>query len=202
MDVCHILLGRPWQYDRKVTHNRKRNCYKFVKDGVKHTLVPIKEEDAAESSGAKALLIGGKQIEENKVNYAIDIVVDDSPYKLPPKRSISHHIDFIPGANLPNKATYRMSLKDNEEIRKQVQELLEKGLVRKSLNPCAVPTVLAPKKGGEWRMCTDSRAINKITIRYRFLLPRMVDMMDFLSGAAYFTKNDLKSGYRQIRIRE
>ena len=89
-----------------------------------------------------------------------DIVVDDLPDKLPPKRSISHHIGFIPGASLPNKAAYRMSLKDNEEVCKQVQELLDKGLIRESLSPCAVTTVLAPKKGGEWRMCTDSWAIN------------------------------------------
>jgi len=124
-----------------------------------------------------------------------DILVDDLPDKLPPKRSISHHINFISRASLPKKEAYRMSAKDNEEIRKQVQELVDKGLISESLSPCIVPMVLAPKKGGKWQMCTDSRAINKITIRYRFPLPRMDDMMDCLREATHFSKIDLKSGY-------
>lgn len=65
-----------------------------------------------------------------------------------------------------------------------------------------VPTILAPKKGGEWRMCNDSRSINNITIRYRFPLARIEYLMDSLSGASYFSKIDLKSGYHQIRIKQ
>ena len=131
-----------------------------------------------------------------------DIVVDDLPDELPPKRDVSHQIDFIPRASLPNKAAYRLTSQENEEVRKHIQGLMDKGLIKKSLSPCAMPVVLSPKKDGEWRMCTYSRAINKITIRYRFPLPRMDDIMDCLSGAAYFSKIELKSRYYHIRIRE
>jgi hypothetical protein len=103
---------------------------------------------------------------------------------------------------MPNKACYILTPRDNEEVKNQVQELLDKGLVRESLSPCTVPIVLSPKKDGGWRMCTDSRAINKIPIRYRFPLPRIDDLMDCLSEANFFSKIDLKSGYHQIRMRE
>jgi hypothetical protein len=142
-----------------------------------------------------------KEIQELLENF-IDIVVDDLPSSLSPIRSIIHHIDLIPRASLPNKASYRLTPQENEEVKKQVQDLMGKGLVRESLSPCAVPTMLIPKKDGGWRMCIDSRAINKITIRYRFPLPRMDDLMDFLSGANFFSKIDLKNGYHQIRMRE
>jgi hypothetical protein len=129
-------------------------------------------------------------------------VVDELPHSLPPIRSFSHHIDLILGASFPNKAAYRLTPQENEEVKNQSQELLDKGLVRESLSPCAMPTVLSPKNDGGWRMCTDSQAINKITIRYRFPLPIMDDLMDFLGGSSYFSKIDLKSGYHQIRMRE
>ena len=120
---------------------------------------------------------------------------------LPPIRDISHCIDFIPRATLPNKAAYKMTPQQNEEIARQVEELLDSGLIAKSLSSYVVPVVLAPKKEGTWRLCVDSRAINKITIRYRFPMPRIEDLLDCLGGAKYFSKIDLKSGYHQIRIR-
>ena len=136
------------------------------------------------------------------LNDHVDIVLDEFPNELPPMRSINHHIYLIPRASFPYKVAYKMTPKENEEIRNQVKDLLDKGLVRESLILCGVAKVLIPKKDGGYRMCTYSKEIKKITIRYIFPLPRMDDLMDFLSGAKYFSNLELKSGYHHIRIRE
>ena len=84
-----------------------------------------------------------------------------------------------------------MNPKDTMEIQRQVEELKTKGLIRESLSPCAIPTLLVPTKDGGMKMCVDSKAINKIIIKYGYPIPRLEDMLDELHGSQVFSNIDL-----------
>nr|GEY24387.1 reverse transcriptase domain-containing protein [Tanacetum cinerariifolium] len=97
-----------------------------------------------------------------------DVIPDDIPPGLLAMRDIQHCIDFIPGSAIQNRPAYQMNLKEFVEIQRQVIELLEKGLILESMSSCAVLVLLVPKHGVTFWMCIDSKAVNKITIKYRF----------------------------------
>ena len=139
--------------------------------------------------------------QESFIQSFKDCFSDSIPNELPPKRDDDdHRIDLIPRSSPPNRPPYRLSHAQQEEILTQVNELLDKGMVRPSSSPYCSPVLLVQKKDGSYRMCIDYRALNKNTIKNRFPVPRIEDIFDRLQGSTYFSRIDLKSGYHQIRI--
>jgi hypothetical protein len=102
----------------------------------------------------------------------------------------------------PNVGMYRMSVVEMKEIKKQVQGMLDQGVIRPSSSPSRSSIVMVPKKDGTWRMCVDYRALNKITVKNRYPLPRIDDLLDQLKNVVYFTTLDFHSGYHQIMFKE
>ncbi|WOH01704.1 hypothetical protein DCAR_0521089 [Daucus carota subsp. sativus] len=120
---------------------------------------------------------------------------------LPPHREVEFSIDLIPGAQPISKAPYRMAPLELQELKEQLQELLDKGFIRPSVSPWGAPVLFVKKKDGSMRLCIDYRELNRITVKNRYPLPRIDDLFDQLQGAKYFSKIDLRSGYHQLRVK-
>ncbi|KAJ9522448.1 hypothetical protein QJQ45_008266 [Haematococcus lacustris] len=134
------------------------------------------------------------------VDYVDKTLTLRTPQGLPPERAVGHSIPLQPDGKPPARPSYRMSKPEQDELRKQITDLLAKGLIEPSSSPYAAPVLFVQKKSGELRMCIDYRQLNKITIRDQYPLPRIDDLFDQLAGKTVFSSLDLQAGYHQIRI--
>jgi hypothetical protein len=133
------------------------------------------------------------------VSEFLDVFPEELP-GMPPERKVEFAIELIPGTATISKRSYRVSGRELVELKKQIEELLEKGYIRPSTSPWAAPVLFVEKKDGTKRMCIDYRSLNEATIKNKYPLPRIEDLFDPLRGANVFSKIDLRSGYHQLRI--
>jgi hypothetical protein len=129
-----------------------------------------------------------------------DVFPDELP-GMPPDRDIEFAIELQPGTAPISKRPYRMPPAELAELKKQLQDLLDKGFIRPSTSPWGCPALFVKKKDENLRLCVDYRPLNAVTIKNKYPLPRIDVLFDQLVGAKVFSKIDLRSGYHQIKIR-
>ncbi|GBG59767.1 hypothetical protein CBR_g54870 [Chara braunii] len=116
------------------------------------------------------------------------------------ERPDKHKIEIIEGSVPPKGCVYRMGQGELEELRRQIDDMIDRGLIRPSESEFGAPVLFVPKKGGELRMCIDYRGLNRITRKNAYPLPRIDDLLDAAGGCKVFSKIDLESGYHQIEV--
>ncbi|KAJ0009679.1 hypothetical protein Pint_32977 [Pistacia integerrima] len=117
------------------------------------------------------------------------------PTTRPPTRDVEHTIQLKEGTEVVNVKPYCYAYFQKFKIEQQVQQMLNSGLIRPSTSRFSSPVLLVKKKDGTWRFCTDYRALNAATIKDRFPIPTVDDILDELYGASFFSKLDLRAGY-------
>jgi hypothetical protein len=135
------------------------------------------------------------------VNSFLDVFPEELP-GMPPDRDIEFVIDLKRGTAPIYKSPYRMAPTQLAELKEHIKELLEKGYIHPSSSLWGAPTIFVPKKDDTQRLCVDYRALNEVTIKNKYLLPRIDDLFDKLRGACVFSRIDLRLGYHQLKIRE
>ncbi|KAJ1689340.1 hypothetical protein LUZ63_013495 [Rhynchospora breviuscula] len=126
--------------------------------------------------------------------------VFQDPPNLPPCRSVDHTIPLLPESKPISVRPYRYSYFQREEIEKIIEDLLAHSFIRPSTSPYSSPVLLVKKKDNSWRLCIDYRQLNEATVKNKYPIPIIDDLLDELRGACFFSKIDLKSGYYQIRM--
>jgi hypothetical protein len=172
----------------------------LINNNKRYVLMVVREKDVETSNAFQGCDPSHKKELIEIVSKYDDIFQE--PNGLPPNREIQHELHLQQDSTLPNVGMYRMSFVDMIEIKKQVQGLLDQGVIRPSSSPCGSSIVMVPKKYGTWRMCVDYRDLNKIKVKNQYPLPRIDDLLHQLKNAFYFTKLDLHNGYHQIKVAE
>lgn len=190
---CHKLKVVEKSPSPKLLQNAAQLCFIQVKElpSSPAEVSSLTSKEASENSQ-------WPELEKLKEKFA---VVFEEPTTLPPQRGVhDHKIPLEPNARPVNIRPYRYPLKQRDIIEQLVQEMLDRGIIQDSSIPFASPVVLVGKKDGTWRLCIDYRELNRKTVKDKFPIPVIDELIDELAGAQCFSKLDLRAGYHQLRL--
>jgi hypothetical protein len=122
------------------------------------------------------------------------------PTELPLEREVDHQIPLQPHDAIVNSRPYRLSFNQNDTMGSLILQLFKNKVIRPSVSPYSSPAILVKKKDDSWRLCIDYRKLNKLTVKNKYPIPIIEDLLDELHGAQIFSKIDLRLGYHQIRM--
>ncbi|GJY31597.1 reverse transcriptase [Tanacetum coccineum] len=189
--VCHDLK---WSLQNEC--NFKKLIMKFNHKGRQLVLRVINTTHLCQMES-----VGSVSAEVEQVLTQFDEVFE-VPKDLPPQRSHDHQIPLMTNTPPINVRPYRYPPNKKDSIESMVKELMDSGVVRASQSPFSSPIVMVKKKDGTWRMCIDYKQLNKYTVKDKFPIPVIEELIDRLNGFVVFSKLDLRSGYHQIRMKE
>ena len=222
--ACQVVLGVQWLETLvPIEMDYKRLTMTFQVGAISHTFHGLKR--TAEAANIEALdnkeCLGWHgmgfffQISPTEIPHSADAypkeiksllnrysLVFEAPSDRPPRHLHDHRIPLQPNTEPVSVRPYQYPYYQKTEIERMVKELLQSGLIRPSNSPFSSPVLLVKKTDGTWRFYVDYRALNNITVKDKYLIPVIDELLDQLHGARFFSKFDLRAGYHQIRVQE
>jgi hypothetical protein len=193
-----VILGMDWMTQHKVVLDISDRVVEINSPTVRHTTLYLPFKDGTDSCGYVTII---SPLDEIPVVCEYPDVFPDELPGMPPDRDVEFVIELQPSTAPISKRPYLMPPKKLAELKKQLQDLIDKGYIRPSSSPRGCPTLFVKKLDGSLRLCVDYRPLNAVTIKNKYPLPRMDVIFDQLAGSRVSPKIDLRSGYHQIKIR-
>jgi hypothetical protein len=213
-----VILGKPWLSEVNPKINYRTNLVSFKQKGkevkflARANLISAQQLKKSVSKGAEPFVafVFGKEDKDvavetnstlqNLLDEYKDLFPDELP-GMPPKREYEFEIKLDQEIPVPPKRPYRLNFREEEELKKQIDELLGLGLIQPSRSPFASPVLFVKKHDGSLRLCVDYRALNKATIKNKYPVPRSDDCVDNVAGYQFYSACDCRSGYYQMGIK-
>jgi hypothetical protein len=197
-----VIRGMNWLHRNQATVSCDKRTVKLVSPSEKEVVTKLYLPELEEGA-CHHFSVDDKEsnlIEAIRIVLEFPDVFPEELPSIPPERKFEFAIELITGTAPISKRAYRVSGPELVELKKQIDELLEKGYIRPSTSLWAALVLFVEKKDGTKRMCIDYKALNEVIVKNKYPLPRIEDLFDSLRGASVFSKIDLRSGYHQLRI--